>query len=260
MTMTMTLAYTQKILNDKLIQKRPHIRTRNPPEPPLYKGAPVHKVVRDIISPAVVFDHTRRPIICQERTSEYFRLLKRNNEYYDIPFTTPDVRELTVVNKPVIIPEKYIDYLDQVQVTLCILKSGRVNVKFVFDAALLYEKYYSQIKQPPLEELMIAYKNLGYSSEFVQSFVNKHTKRLAFCAKVNLDKIFAKPKRQKRNGPPKAKKVPVADGEEEIVADVEEVEIEEEGDVPEEDEAIVDDDEDVDNDEAGEDGMLDDYE
>jgi hypothetical protein len=260
------IAHVQQVINTEYHEptyKRPIIRPRAPPVPSTYKGAQVNKVVNDIIKSVKPFKNNIKRTIYQERTSDYFRILKRNNEYYNIPFITPDIQEHIIIIKPVIIPEKHIDYLDQIQVNMCILKNGHIRVKLVISQAQLYEKYYSQLKQPPLKALINTYTNLGYSDAFIQSFIGNHHKRLVRCAKIDLDKIFAKPARTKRKtGPPKTKKVIGANGEEEeIVADVEEEEVEEEeGDTPEEDEAMVDDNEDVDNEEAGEDGVLADYE
>lgn len=266
-TSTEYIASVAKVLATPVIFacKRPHVRSRHT-APPMSIKNHVHKVVFDIINPVRIVDTKPKAIIYQERTEQYFRLLEKNNKYYNIPFTTPAITELTFVPKPIIIPEKHIDYLDQVQVGLSVLKNGKVRIKLVLHQAQLYEKYYSHAKPPPIKTIINTYTNLGYTDAFIQSFTEKHEKRKVFREKMDkvLEKIFAKPVRAKKKpAAPKSKKVVVvveADGDvdEEIVEDVEEEEEEEDG--PEEDEAIVADDEDDEEEDPGEDGDLADFE
>lgn len=261
------IASVAKVLTTPVIFscKRPHVRSRHA-APPMSIKNHVHKVVFDIINPVRIVDTKPKAIIYQERTEQYFRLLEKNNEYYNIPFITPVVSELTFVPKAIIVPEKHIEYLDQVQVGLSVLKNGKVRIKLVLHQAQLYEKYYSHAKPPPIKTIINTYTNLGYTDAFIQSFTEKHEKRKVFREKMDkvLERIFAKPVRaKKKSAAPKTKKVVVVEaggeGEEEIIEEEEEVE-EEEEDGPEEDEAIVADDEDDEEEDAGEDGDLADFE
>ena len=126
---------------------------------------------------------------------------------------------------------------------LSVLKTGKVRVKMVMHGAQLYEKYYSQAKAPPIKTLMSAYKNLGYSEAFIQSFTEKHKKRVVFGKKVAaiLEKIFDKSANAKKKTAAAKKKEEEEVKEEEPEEEDEE---DEDEDGPEEDEALVADDED----------------
>ena len=211
--------------------KRPQVRfQRNAPTPPFVR--PTKGVVFDIINLPKFCYAKPKPLIAQERSEEYLRNLKKNYEYHGVPFKPPNVTELVPRHKIHVEPEKHIEYLDQVQVNLSVLKNGKVRVKYVLHGAQLYEKYYSHGKAPPIKALTNAYKNLGYSDAFIESFTEKYNKRVVFGKKLGkiLDNIFDKSMNTK-------KKVPVEDDEE--VEEPEEDEEEEEEDGPEEDEAIV---------------------
>lgn len=232
--------------------KRPEIRSqRNVPTPPFVR--PTKGVVFDIINLPKFCPAKPKPLIAQERSIEYLKNLEKNYEYHGVPFKPPNVTELVQRYKNHIEPEKHIEYLDQVQVKLCVLKNGNIRVKIVPHAAQLYEKYYSQSKPPPIRVLTTAYKNLGYSDEFIVSFTEKYNKRQVFCKKLDkiLDSIFNKSTKVKKKAPPPPKKKAlVYDDEVEEPGDDEE---EEEEDGPEEDEAIVADDEDDEEEEIIED-------
>lgn len=220
--------------------KRPQVRSqRHAPAPPFVR--PTKGVVSDIINLSKFCEAKPRPLIAQERSEEYLRALEKNYAYHGVPFKRPNVTELVPRHKCPVEPEKHIEYLDQVQVNLSVLKNGKVRVKCVLHGAQLYEKYYAHAKAPPIKALTTAYKHLGYSQEFIESFTEKHKKRVVFGKKLDkvLESIFDKSVNAKKKvaAPPK-KKVPVEDDEEEE----EEPEEEEEEDEPEEDEAIVADD------------------
>lgn len=223
--------------------KRPSVRPRyNTPTPPFTQ--PVKGVVHDIINLPKYYSEKPKPIVFQERSEEYIRDLKKNYEYHGVPFKQPVIFELQPKYKIAPEPEKHIEYLDQVQVNLSVLKNGKVRVKMVLHGAQLYEKYYSQAKAPPVKTLSTAYKNLGYSDAFIQSFTEKHKRRVVYGKKVGaiLEKIFDKSANAKKKtaAANAKKKAPVEEPEEEEPEDEEE---EEDEDGPEEDEAIVADDE-----------------
>jgi hypothetical protein len=217
--------------------KRPQVRSqRNAPPPPFVR--PTEGVVYDIISLQKHCPAKPRPLVFQDRSEDYLRDLKKNYASYGIPFKQPNIIELPPKHNEVSEPEQHIKYLDQVQVKLNVLKNGKVRVKMVLHGAQLYEKYYSQAKAPPIKTLTTAYKNLGYSEEFIQSFTEKHKKRVVFGKKLDkvLEKIFDKSMNTKKTTVVK-KKVPVNEIEDE------EPEEEEDDDGPEEDEALAADDE-----------------
>ncbi len=223
--------------------KRPSVRSqRNAPTPPFVR--PTKGVVHDILNLQQYCPAKPKPIVFQERSEEYLKDLKKNYDYHGIPFKQPEIFELQPKHAVTLENEKHIEYLDQVQVTLGVLKNGKVRVKMVLHGAQLYEKYYSHGKVPPIKTLTTAYKNLGYSEAFIQSFTEKHKKRVVFGKKVAaiLEKIFDKSANAKKTAATKKKKVPEEEPEEEPEEDDED----EDEDGPEEDEALVADDEDED--------------
>lgn len=232
--------------------KRPQVRSqRNAPTPPFVR--PTKGVVYDIINLPKFCPAKPKPLVAQERSEEYLKNLEKNYEYHGVPFRPPNITELQPKHKVLVEPEKHIEYLDQVQVNLCVLKNGKVRVKMVLHGAQLYEKYYSHGKAPPIKALTTAYKNLGYSDAFIETFVEKHKKRVVFGKKLDnvLENIFDKSVNAKKKvAPPPKKKAPVDDEEEVEEPDEEE---EEEEDGPEEDEAIVADDEEDEEEEIVED-------
>lgn len=224
--------------------KRPSARPRyNTPTPPFTQ--PVKGVVHDIINLPKYYSEKPRPIVFQERSEEYIRDLKKNYEYHGVPFKQPVIFELQPKYKIAPEPEKHIEYLDQVQVNLSVLKNGKVRVKMVLHGAQLYEKYYSHAKAPPFKTVTAAYKHLGYSDAFIQSFTEKHKKRLVYGKKVEkiLEDIFDKTANAKKKTAAAKKKALVEEPEEEEEPEEDEEDDEDE-DGPEEDEALVADDED----------------
>ena len=222
--------------------KRPSARSqRNLPTPPFVR--PTKGVVHDILNLQQYCPAKPKPLVFQERSEEYLKDLKKNYDYHGIPFKQPDIIELPPKHKVTLETEKHIEYLDQVQVRLSVLKNGKVRVKTVLHGAQLHEKYYSHGKPPPIKTLTTAYKNLGYSEAFIQSFTEKHKKRVAFGKKVAviLEKIFDKSVNAKKKTAAAKKKEEVKEEEPE-----EEEDEEEDEDGPEEDEALVADDEEED--------------
>ena len=211
--------------------KRPLPRPSRGPAPPFVR--PTQGVVHDIINLPQNVPMKPRPTVVQDRSEEYIRLLKKNYEHWGVPFRCPEVTDMVPKHKVSPEPERHIEYVDQVQVRLSVLKTGKVRVKMVLHGAQLHEKYYSHGKRPPLKVLTAAYKNLGYSEAFIQAMTESHKKQQAYGKKLGkiLDAIFEKQVKSK-----KKKEEPKPDEEEEEVE-------EEEEDGPEEDEALVADDE-----------------
>ncbi len=222
--------------------KRPSVRSqRNLPTPPFVR--PTKGVVHDILNLQQYCPAKPKPLIFQERSEEYLRDLKKNYDYHGLPFKQPNIVELPPKHKVTRAVEKHIEYLDQVQVRLSVLKNGKVRVKMVLHGAQLYEKYYSHAKAPPIKALTSAYKNLGYSETFIQSLTEKHKKLTVFTKNAGkiIDAIFEKSAAAKKKSAAAKKKTVVEEPKEE---EPEEEEEDDDEDGPEEDEALVADDED----------------
>tara|TARA_B100000287_G_scaffold182834_1_gene172957 strand:- start:262 stop:963 length:702 start_codon:yes stop_codon:yes gene_type:complete len=181
-----------------------------------------------------------------QNADDYVRLLKKNYEYYGIPFKKPNVEEIPPYNKVDDTIETHVEQLDQIVVKLNVLKSGKVRVKILPHMAILNEKYYSKGKPPPIKSITSALKALGYSQEFMDSTMGKYKKRNQIIEKrwKILEKKFDAPSTTSRNKKKKMDKK--AESEVEIEAEAEagadseddETEEKKDDDEPEEDEAI----------------------
>jgi len=180
----------------------------------------------------------RKPFHVQNAES-YVNLLKKNYEYYGIPFKHPNVEEMPPYPKYNIVSENCIENLDQIKVCFTVLKSGKVRVKVLPQVAILNEKYYSKGKLPPIKSVISAFKSVGYSQEFVDSILKKYTgrKKLIEQKWKILEKRFDAPSVSAANKKKKADKKAEAEAEADIEEDDDE-EKEKDDDEPEEDEAI----------------------
>lgn len=219
--------------------KRPNIRQPCGPITPFVR--PTKGVVYDIINMPQYVHLKPKPTIAQDRCEEYLELLKRNYDICGVKFRELNIMDLKreyVIKSP---PERHIEYIDSVQVSINVLKSGKIRVKCTFHATNLYDNYYTQSKSPPLKVLTTAYKNMGYSDEYINNININHKAKLTFGNKLNkvFDTIF------KNSASSKKKKVEPKKVEEEENDSGDDIE-EEEEDGPEEDEALVADDEEED--------------
>ena len=190
--------------------------------------------------------HSRKPFYVQN-SDDYVRLLKKNYDYYGVPFKRPNVEEMPPYNKVDDTIETHVEYLDQIVVKLNVLKSGKVRVKLLPHMAILNEKYYSKYKVPPIKSITNALKALGYSQNFIESTLQKYKKRNQLIEKrwKILEKKFDAPSTASRNKKKKMDKKAEVEAEEEAGVDSEDDEPGEkkDDDEPEEDEAIEIDDE-----------------
>ena len=187
----------------------------------------------------------RKPFYVQNAES-YVNLLKKNYEYYGIPFKRPNVEEMPPYPKCNTVSENYIENLDQIKVCFTVLKSGKVRVKVLPQVAILNEKYYSKGKLPPIKSVISAFKAVGYSQDFIDSVSKRYTDRKKLIEQrwKILEKRFDAPSASAANKKKKADKKVEAEAEAEADDDEEK---EKDDDEPEEDEAIEVDDEDGDD-------------
>ena len=168
----------------------------------------------------------------------YLSLLKRNYDELGIEYKEPDIPDYVPPQRPDPVEEPQLTFADKVYMKVRILKSGIIRIKLDTSFAVLYEKYYSNQKQPPMKSVIQAYKSIGFSSEFLEKVKTKFSKFADHKKKVQekIDSIFNKEPAKK---PKKTKK------KEELIEDENE-EIEEERD-----------DEEEEDDDPGEDGEMD---
>ena len=176
--------------------------------------------------PTTHSNHPKKPIYQKDA---YLSLLKKSHEDAGLEYKEPDIPDY--VARVTVIPqtEPKLSYSDWVYMKVRILKSGIIRVKLDTSFAILYEKYYSKCKQPPMKSIVQAYKSMGFSLKFLDTIKIKfskfddHKKRV----QEKIDSVFNKEPTKK---PKKIKK----QEEEEPEEDIEEEE-EEEDDDPDED-------------------------
>ena len=164
---------------------------------------------------------------------DYLRLFKRNNKEMGIPFNERTYPECTPRVYNVATVEPKLEYSDQVQVSLKVLKTGVVRIKLNSAISTLDEKYYSVYKKPPIKSVIQAYKSHGFSDAFIEKIVKGNERNVEFGKKVGtiIDNIFDKQRVKKL----KKKKEEELELEQEQEQEEDENENEEDDVVPEED-------------------------
>jgi len=185
-----------------------------------------------------------------QNAESYVNLLKKNYEYYGIPFKHTNVEEMPPYEKNKTKIEHHIEHLDQIKVCFTVLKSGKVRVKILPHMAILNEKYYSKGKIPPIKNVTSAFKNLGYSHDFVETVSKKYTERKKLIEKKwkILEKRFDAPSAVSLSKKKRMEKKIIED--EEIVDEDNDDDEEKDENEPEENESIEIDDEDGDDEEV----------
>lgn len=74
------------------------------------------------------------------------------------------------------------------------------SIRLIVDTILLdlHSKYWQKGEQPPLNELVVAFKKLGADDTFLKKIITRHDKIQSVCKKFDIDKVFkpkAKPKK-----------------------------------------------------------------
>lgn len=215
--------------------KRPPLRVR---EEPGISTRPKPGSFLDKIAnppPTVGYKQKRYPVYQKDT---YLALLKRNYHALGLEYKELDIPDYVPPVKSERPSEPELTFADKVYMKVRILKSGIIRIKLDTSFAVLYEKYYSNQKHPPMKSIIQAYKSLGFSSEFLEKVKTKFSKFADHKKKVQekIDSIFNKEPAKK---PKKTKK------KEEFIEDENE-EIEEERD-----------DEQEEDDDPGEDGEMD---
>ena len=215
--------------------KRPPLRVR---EEPGISTRPKPGSFLDKIAnppPTVGYKQKRYPVYQKDT---YLALLKRNYHALGLEYKELDIPDYVPPVKSERPSEPELTFADKVYMKVRILKSGIIRIKLDTSFAVLYEKYYSNQKHPPMKSIIQAYKSLGFSSEFLEKVKTKFSKFADHKKKVQekIDSIFNKEPAKK---PKKTKK------KEELIEDENE-EIEEERD-----------DEEEEDDDPGEDGGMD---
>ena len=153
----------------------------------------------------------KRPVHQQDR---YLKALKLDYEFWGVEYKdrelppSPEYKSSTVEKEP------FIPYADHIQVTMTILKSGKVKIKTNPCMYDMHQKYWKNGDHPPQKTMIKNLKSLGFSDRFIKK-VEKSYKRipakLAAFQKC-IDSVFNRPsihKTKKKKAEPKPEPVPV---------------------------------------------------
>ncbi len=113
-------------------------------------------------------------------------MLRKNAEYWNIPFKEPCVVEIPKKSVNNIEDTCPVKYLDHIKVDLSVLKNGKIKIKIFPHVAELNEKYLSKNKQVPLKALVSAFKAVGASDTYIEKMTKTHNN------KKNMNKKFEK--------------------------------------------------------------------
>ena len=109
-------------------------------------------------------------------------------------------------------PHTPVKRFDWVYMRLRYTDSGRVRVKLLSKMFTIYEKYYARGQRPPSDALIDAYKEHGYTKEFLRNTIQKidynSGPRKALFGRA-IARVFPEPKAKKKT-PKKKKEEPVA--------------------------------------------------
>ena len=197
--------------------KRPPLRVK---EEPRISSRPKPGTFLDkIVNPPPTVRYVQKKYPVYQKDT-YLALLKRNCRELGLEYKEPDIPNYVPPQRPKPVEQPQLTFSDKVYMKVRILKSGIIRVKLDTSFAILYEKYYSKQKQPPMKSLIQAYKSIGFTPEFLEKIKTKFSKFAEHKKKVEkmIDEIFNKEPAKK----PKKKKEEVIEEEEEEEEDEEE--------------------------------------
>jgi hypothetical protein len=159
--------------------------------------------------PTDVYTHDPQPIY---RFDDYIKLYERHCVQSGYPFDPtrfdPKVYKYEEPVKEVVPARDVVcsNFMDHVRVRLEV-EEATEKVTIVVDTILhdLYVNYWSKSDQPPLNELVVAFKKLGADDAFLKKIISRHDKIQSVCKNFDLDKIFkpkSKPKKKKEEEAP----------------------------------------------------------
>ena len=138
------------------------------------------------------YTRQKDPVYHQE---SYLKALKKNYEYWGVDYRDPGLPPTPEYIQPETIKEPYIPFADHVQVTMNILKSGKIRIKINPCMYEMYQKYWKNGDHPPQKTMIKNLKSLGFSEQFIKKVENSYKKipaRVAAFEKC-IDRVFNKP-------------------------------------------------------------------
>lgn len=167
------------------------------------------------------FVRQKDPVYHQE---SYLKALKKNYEYWGLDYKDPGLPPTPEYIPPETVKEPHIPFADHVQVTMNILKSGKIRIKINPCMYDMYQKYWKNGDHPPQKTMIKNLKSLGFSERFIKRVENNYKRipaRVAAFEKC-IDRVFNKPsvpktksKKKKSEQEPEQETVPEDDPENE---------------------------------------------
>lgn len=197
------------------------------------------------------YTRQKDPVYHQE---SYLKALKKNYEYWGLDYKDPGLPPTPEYIPPETVKEPYIPFADHIQVTMNVLKSGKVRIKINPCMYEMYQKYWKNGDHPPQKTMIKNLKSLGFSEGFIEKVENNYKKipaRVAAFEKC-IERVFNKPSVPKTK-PKKKKTEAVPEDDPEIEEDdddhVQEEEFTMDVEVdPDDDEDVIDEEEFIDDD------------
>ena len=144
------------------------------------------------------YEDPKRPIKKQYYKPEnYINILEKNNKNLNIPFNRPEVIEVppwvnkTQRNEPIV------KDIDHVKITLDVV-GDFVKINLFMGIYELNEKYYTQYKTPSHKRIISAYREYGFSEEYINQLKKNILKTKQICDNFDMIKVFGVTKNSKQ--------------------------------------------------------------
>ena len=125
----------------------------------------------------------------------YLTAIKLDYEFWGVEYKDLKLPPSPEYKSPTVEKEPFIPYADHIQVTMTILKSGKVKIKTNPCMYDMHEKYWKNGDHPPQKTMIKNLKSLGFSERFIKKVENSYKKIPAKTAAFEkcIDSVFNKP-------------------------------------------------------------------
>ena len=134
----------------------------------------------------------KRPVHQQDI---YLKAIKLDYEFWGVEYKDLKLPPSPEYKSPTVEKEPFIPYADHIQVTMTILKSGKVKIKTNPCMYDMYEKYWKNGDHPPQKTMIKNLKSLGFSERFIKKVENSYKRIPAKTAAFEkcIDSVFNRP-------------------------------------------------------------------
>ena len=134
----------------------------------------------------------KRPVHQQDR---YLKAIKLDYEFWGVEYKDMKLPPSSEYKPHTVEKEPFIPYADYIQVTMTILKSGKVRIKTNPCMYDMYQKYWKKADHPPQKTMIKNLKSLGFSERFIKKVENSYKRIPAKTAAFEkcIDSVYNKP-------------------------------------------------------------------